>query len=102
MSVTAENLIRSKAGDQAGELSFFSYVWKCVVGAEVVYFVCLLGAFVLERTANGGQLHHTLFETLPGFVWLTPASVLLGAVYILISAAVFGTYMVWMHNSSIK
>lgn len=103
MSVTAENLIGSKtAGKKAGELSFFSYVWKCIVGAEAAYFICLSGAFALERTAQGTQLHHTLFETLPGFVWLTPASVLLGAVYMLIFAAVFGTYMVWMHNSSIK
>lgn len=85
-----------------GKLSLFSYVWKCVAGAEVVYLLCLMGAFVLERTAKGSELHHTLFETLPGFVWLTPASVILGAVYISVFAVILGTYMVWMHNSSIK
>jgi hypothetical protein len=51
-----------------GKLSLFSYVWKCVAGAEVVYLLCLMGAFVLERTAKGAELHHTLFETLPGFL----------------------------------
>ena len=103
MSVAAEKLIATKAaGKKTGELSFFSYVWKCVAGGEVAYFICLLGAFALERTAGGIQLHHTLFETLPGFTWLTPASVVLGAVYMFIFAFILGTYMVWMHNSSIK
>ena len=85
-----------------GELSFYSYVWKCVAGGEVAYLLCLLGAFALERTAEGTQLHHTLFETLPGFTWLTPGSVVLGAIYVFIFSVVFGTYMVWMHNSSIN
>lgn len=103
MSAAAEKLIVTKvAAKKMGELSFFSYVWKCVAGAEVAYFICLIGAFALERTANGTQLHRTLFETLPGFTWLTPASVVLGAVYMFIFAVIFGTYMVWMHNSSIK
>lgn len=102
MSVAAEKLDVMKMEKKAGELSFFSYVWKCVAGAEVAYFICVLGAFTLERTSSGTQLHHTLFETLPGFVWLTPASVVLGAVYMLIFAVIFGTYMVWMHNSSIQ
>lgn len=103
MSAAAEKLIVTKiVPKKRGELSYFSYVWKCVAGAEVAYFICLLGAFALERTANGSQLHHTLFETLPGFVWLTPASVVLGALYMFIFAIIFGTYMVWMHNSSIN
>ena len=55
MSATAENLIRSKAGDQAGALSFFSYVWKCVVGAEVVYFLCLLGASYWNEPRMGAN-----------------------------------------------
>ena len=103
MSVAAERLVVHGAdARKSGELSYFSYVWKCVAGAEVAYFLCLLGAFVLERTAAGTHVHHTLFETLPGFIWLTPASVLLGAIYMFIFAIVFGTYIVWMHNSSIK
>lgn len=103
MSVAAEKLEVATAREtRPGELSFFSYVWKCVAGAEIVYFICLLGAFALGRTADGIAVHHTLFETLPGFVWLTPASVLLGAAYMFVLAIIFGSYIVWMHNSSIK
>ena len=85
-----------------GKLSFYSYVWKCVAGAEIVYFLCILGAFVLERTVKGAELHHTLFETLPGFTWISFGSVFLGAVYMLVFSVALGCYMVWMHNSSIR
>ena len=69
----------------------------------MAYIICLLfGTSVAERTASGAELHNGLFETLPGFVWLTPTSVVLGALYMLIFAFIFGSYMVWMHNSSIK
>lgn len=104
MSVAAEKLTMAKTESRkSGELSYFSYVWKCVAGGEAAYFLCLLyAAFVLEGTTAGTQLHHTLFETLPGFVWLTPASIVLGAVYMLVFAVIVGTYIVWMHNSSMK
>lgn len=85
-----------------GKLSFYSYIWKCVLGAEAAYFLCLLGAFVLERSNEGTKLHHTLFETLPGFTWISFGSVILGATYMLVFAVIFGAYIVWMHNSSIK
>ena len=85
-----------------GKLLLFSYVWKCVAGAEIAYFLCILSAFVLERSGRGAELHHTLFETLPGFTWISFGSVVLGAVYILAFSLVFGAFMVWMHNSSIK
>ncbi len=84
-----------------GKLSLVSYVWKCIVGGEIVYLLCLGGAFVLDRSAKGTELHHTLFETLPGFVWISAESVILGFVYVLVFSIVFGSYMVWMHNSSI-
>lgn len=85
-----------------GKLDYFSYVLKCVIGAEVVYAICLGGAFVLDRSPKGTEMHHTMFETMPGFVWIDAPSVMLGAMYILAFAIVFGIYMVWMHNSSIK
>lgn len=85
-----------------GKLAYFSYVWKCILGAEIAYALCLGGAFLLERSAKGTELHHTLFETLPGFVWINVNSVILGAFYMLIFSIFFGTYMVWMHNSSIN
>jgi hypothetical protein len=103
MSTAAEKLIAIRTEEKkAGELSFFSYVWKCVAGGEVAYFACLFGAFIVDRTDSGAQLHRTLFETMPGFTWLTPTSVILGAVYMFIFSVIFGTYMVWMHNSSIR
>lgn len=105
MSVPAEylSIMDARTSEKRpGELAWFSYVWKCVAGAEVAYFVCLFGEFVLSRSAAGTELHHTLFETLPGFIWLTPGSVVLGAFYMFVFAVIFGSYMVWMHNSSIQ
>lgn len=85
-----------------GKLSYFSYIWKCVAGTEILYAICLAGAFIVERTAKGTELHNTLFETLPGFTWISFGSVVLGAVYMLVFAVIFGAYIVWMHNSSIE
>lgn len=83
------------------KLSFKSYVSKCVLGAEAAYVVCLLGGFLPLRSQRGIELHHQLFETLPGFTWLTFGSFIWGAVLIAVIAWVFGAYMVWMHNSSL-
>lgn len=84
-----------------GKLLLKKYGWKCVLGGEVIYFICLVGGLLPLRTARGIELHHTIFETLPGFTWLTVGSVVLGAVYFLIFALIFAWYFVWMHNSSI-
>ncbi len=83
------------------KLSFKSYVSKCIFGSEVVYFACLSGGLIPMRPPEISQLHHSLFELLPGFVWINAGSIILGAVYMLIFSAVFGWYMVWMHNSSL-
>ena len=82
-------------------LSLKRYRWLCVLGAEVAYFVCLFGDFLPFRTAAGIELHHKIFETLPGFVWLNAESVFLGAFYIFAFAWIFGSYFVWMHNTSL-
>ncbi len=83
------------------KLSLNSYVKKCVLGAEVAYVICLLGGFLPLRSQRGIDLHHALFETLPGFTWLTFGSFIWGAVLIAAVAWIFGAYMVWMHNSSL-
>ena len=83
------------------ELSLTRYGWKCVLGAEVAYVLCLLGGFLPLRSAAGMELHHALFETLPGFVWINIGSFLLGAGYMFVFAWIFGAYFVWMHNSSL-
>ncbi len=77
------------------------YGWLCVLGAEAVYFICLLGGFLPLRSLRGIELHHAIFETLPGFTWISAGSVILGAVYMFIFAWVFAWYFVWMHNSSL-
>lgn len=78
------------------------YGWLCVLGAEAVYFVCLMGGFLpLLRTPRALALHHQLFETLPGFSWINAGSVLLGAIYFFVFAWIFAWYFVWMHNSSL-
>jgi hypothetical protein len=72
-----------------------------VLGAELAYAICLLGGFLPIRSTKGIELHHALFETLPGFVWINVGSAFLGAFYMFVLAWVFGTYMVWMHNTSL-
>ncbi|MFA4831170.1 MAG: hypothetical protein WC862_02675 [Patescibacteria group bacterium] len=83
------------------QLSLKKYGWKCVLGAEVVYFVCLLGGLLPLRSARGMELHHAIFETLPGFTWINIGSVILGAFYLFVFAWIFAWYFVWMHNSSL-
>jgi len=83
-------------------LSYKSYISKCVLGAEIVYILCLAGGFLPLRSGRGIELHHSLFETLPGFIWLTFPSVIWGGVLMAILAVIFGAYMVWMHNSSLE
>ena len=82
-------------------LSVKRYRWLCVLGAEVAYFVCLLGDFLPIRTAAGVEIHHKIFETMPGFVWLNVQSVILGAFYVFVFAWILGSYFVWMHNTSL-
>ena len=82
-------------------LSYKSYISKCILGTEIAYVLCLIGGYIPWRTEAGIQLHHALFETLPGFVWGNFGSIALGAVYMFALALIFGVYMVWMHNSSL-
>ena len=83
------------------KLSLKSYGWKCVLGAEAAYVICLLGGFLPIRNVEATNLHHLLFETLPGFTWINTGSVILGAVYMFVFAWIIAWYYVWMHNSSL-
>jgi len=47
------------------------------------------------------QIHHLLFELIPGFTWINAGSVIWGAVFFFIVAWIFAWYVVWMHNSSL-
>ena len=73
-----------------------------MLGAEIIYFICLFGGYIPFRTGRGTELHHALFEIFPGFTWGSIGSIVLGAVYIFVFAWIFGAYMVWMHNTSIE
>jgi len=84
------------------ELSLSSYVWKCVVGSEIAYVLCLVGGYLPWRTPRGLELHHTLFEMIPGFIWGSFGSAVWGAVLLGILSVIFGSYIVWMHNSSLE
>ena len=82
-------------------LSLKRYGWLCVLGGEVAYVLWVLGGYLPLRSARGTELHHALFETLPGFTWGSPWSVFLGSIYVFAFAWIFGGYMVWMHNTSL-
>jgi hypothetical protein len=82
-------------------LSLKRYGWLCVLGGEFAYFVCLGGGYLPLRSSWGMELHRTLFETFPGFVWGSIGGVLLGAVYVSALAWIFAWYFVWMHNTSL-
>lgn len=81
------------------QLSLKSYGWKCVLGTGVFYVACLIyGTFI---TGTAAQLHHSLFELLPGFAWGTISGVIIGAIDLFVFAWIFAWYYVWMHNSSL-
>ncbi|MBI2609560.1 hypothetical protein HYW53_00080 [Candidatus Giovannonibacteria bacterium] len=85
-----------------GKLAYKIYVPLCVLGGEVLYILCIIGGYLPLRTARGTDLHHAFFETLPGFIWGDTASIALGAVYVFTFSVIFGMYIVWMHNVSIR
>jgi hypothetical protein len=82
-------------------LSLRRYGWLCVLGSELAYFACLAGGYLPLRSSRGMELHRMLFETLPGFVWGSAGSVLLGAAYVFAFAWIVAWYVVWMHNTSL-
>lgn len=84
------------------KLSLQRYGWKCALGWEIAYFICLWGGSLTLRSARGAELHHAIFETLPGFTWISIGSVILGAIYFFIFAWLFAGYFVWMFNSSLE
>ncbi len=81
-------------------LRFGPYVWKCLLGTEVVYVACVFYGAALSGPQR--TLHRQLLELLPFFQWNQPVPMLLTAVCLAVYAAAFGAYMVWMHNSSLE
>lgn len=80
-------------------LSKTKYAGLCVLGMEIFYVVCL--AYGLLISGKTRELHQSLFELLPGFVWENPLSMVWGAVLLGTFALIAGWYIAWMHNVSL-
>jgi hypothetical protein len=80
-------------------LSETKYAGLCVLGMEIFYVVCL--AYGLLISGKTRELHQSLFELLPGFVWGNPLSMVWGAVLLGTFALIAGWYIAWMHNVSL-
>ena len=80
-------------------LSKTKYSGLCLLGMEVFYVLCL--GYGLVISAKARDLHHSLFELLPGFAWGNPVSMVWGAMLLGIFALIAGWYIAWMHNVSL-
>ena len=80
-------------------LSKTKYAGLCVLGIEIFYGLCVIYGLTLSGKVS--ELHHSLFELLPLFVWGNITSFVLGAIYLALFAWVFGLYVAWMHNVSL-
>lgn len=83
-----------------GKLSIGKYAGLCVLGGEIAYAACLVYGTML--TGRAAELHHAIFELLPGFTWLGIGSFLAGALTVAVWSGLAGAYIAWMHNVSIK
>ncbi len=83
-----------------GKLSLKKYSLLCVLGGEVAYTACLIYGTIL--TGNSAELHHAIFELMPGFTWLGIGSFIAGAVTVGIWSGLGGAYIAWMHNYSLE
>ncbi len=82
-----------------GKLSLKKYSLLCGFGGEIAYVACLIYGTAL--TGKSAELHHAIFELLPGFTWLGVGSVIAGAITVGIWSAIGGAYIAWMHNTSL-
>ena len=80
-------------------LSKIKYSGLCLLGMEIFYVLCLAYGSLLSEKAQ--ELHHSLFQLLPWFVWGNPVSMVWGAVLLGIFALIAGWYIAWMHNASL-
>ncbi|MEK7084449.1 MAG: hypothetical protein AAB932_04405 [Patescibacteria group bacterium] len=81
-------------------LSIKTYALLCILGGEVAYTACLLYGTTLSGKA--AELHHAMFELLPGFAWMSFGSWFAGAISIAIWSGIGGAFIAWMHNVSVK
>ncbi len=81
-------------------LSKTKYAARCVLGVEGFYALCIGYGLLLSGKAQ--ELHHALFELIPGSVWGKPVTIVWGALYVGIMAWIVGWYIAWMHNASLN
>jgi hypothetical protein len=80
-------------------LSKTKYAARCVLGMEIFFVLCVgYGLLLLDSRKD---LHHALFELIPGFIWGNPVAMVWGAVFAGVWAWIVGWYIAWMHNASI-
>lgn len=72
----------------------------CILGGEIAYTICLFYGSMLQGKA--AELHHALFQLLPGFTWISFGSWIIGAISIALWSGIAGGYIAWMHNASIQ
>jgi hypothetical protein len=80
-------------------LSKAKYAGLCVLGTEIFYILCIGYGLLLSGKAM--ELHHSLFELIPWFVWGNFVSMVWGALYLGMVAWIIGWYVAWMHNASL-
>ena len=80
-------------------LSIKKYSLLCVLGGEIAYGACLIYGTTLA--GSSAELHHAIFELLPGFTWFSFGSLIAGAITVAIWSGLGGAYIAWMHNSSL-
>lgn len=81
--------------------SYKSYIIKFVIGAEALYFLCLLYGYAL--TDQAVMSHRQMYAmTAPGMTWGGATAVIWGAVIWGIASALIAWYLTWAHNSSLE
>lgn len=83
-----------------GKLLIGKYAGLCILGGEIAYTACLLYGTTLSGKA--AELHHSIFELLPGFTWLGFGSWIVGGISIALWSGLGGAYIAWMHNTSME
>ena len=81
-------------------LSKTKYASLCALAMEVFYVFCI--GYGMLLTGKAMELHNSLFELIPGFVWGNPVRMIRGGLYMGVLAFIGGWYIAWMHNASIS
>lgn len=90
MNIIMESNVRTGSSHK---LSIKVVSLTLAISFSMVYVLCLLYGL-----ASPTKLHVALFETLPFFNWLNPASVLIGLTEFFVAGLFYGTIVVLIYN----